>query len=315
VLLSGVGLCWASLQLPPGEPWVATFYRRRLVRIYPLYLTVHLLFLGAAWLVPAAAVSSQPMPAGHVLLSLLGLRVTVPLFFYLSPSFWFVWLILQLYAVYPLLFLLLRRAGPARFFAVCLAITLAARLFGILHVKDVYYWMTGLFFGCRLAEFAAGMALAALLFARPLPSLPSPGRVLVGAAPLYLAGLGCSLTWPGSLVSNLLVTLGLTGLLYALWEGALRGPALLGRAVTWIGVESFAVYLVHHPPLLWTRALDGHAGPGAGRLRLAAAVLVLVLAVPAAALLSRLVNEAVRRGRRWQKAVSARAAARIELLR
>src|SRR5262249_8633780 len=143
------------------------------------------------------------------LLSLAGLRFTRGLFFYISPAWWFVWLILQIYILYPLLFRGLQRFGPAKFFAAALAFTIVSRGIGVALPAIRYDWLTGMFFGSRLAEFAAGMVAAWWIM---------NGRALPGigwAVASYVLGFGAQFFLPTVVVSNLLITLGMAGVFYA----------------------------------------------------------------------------------------------------
>ena len=111
--------------------------------------------------------------------------------------------------------------------------TLVSRAVGIAWSSHRYFWLTGMFFGSRLAEFAAGMVVAIWIARRAATDIPralQPGRIVLGAAACYLVGLGASIFLWGALVSNLLVTVGLTGLFYGLWH-ILRRSAPVGRAI------------------------------------------------------------------------------------
>jgi peptidoglycan/LPS O-acetylase OafA/YrhL len=276
IFASGLGLTLAALRQPRGA---ASFYKRRLLRLYPLYIAMHVVILGLALIVPHTTVTFGT-PA--TLLSVAGLRFTRGLFFYISPSWWFVWLILQLYAVYPLLIAALERVGPRTFFAGAVVLTIASRAVGLaLPVEYHYDWLTGLFFGSRLAEFAAGMVAAAYLTKN---AAPPASRVAGWSAVLYIAGLLASFTIPGALVSNLLITLGLVGLFYAAWQ--LIRHSALATPVTALGVASYGVFLLHQAPLKWTANLFATRPP----LHMAAALAVIAISIPAARLLERAVD-------------------------
>ena len=274
ILVSGVGLAWAAShrdRLDPGD-----FWRRRIRRLFPLYLLMHFVILGGAALMPGA----QPgFGDPRTLLSLAGTRSTGATFFYISPSWWFVWTILQLYVLFPLLWWLYRRRGLTTFLLIAFSVTFASRILGLLAVDGLYFWMTGIFAGTRLAEFALGMVIGRTLAADPGMEERVGHRVLPWAAVTYAAGLAASLTMAGSVVASVLVAAGLSGLGYALWRRVRRHhrPA---RALTWIGTASFAVFLLHQPPLSWT----GHFFDSTGA-HLAAALGVLALCFPAGVLI------------------------------
>lgn len=295
ILASGVGLTLSALAAPADTLDTRAFYRRRLLRLFPLYIAMHFVILAGALFVPGSTLSFAGV---RTALSLSGVRALPGLFFYISPSWWFVWLILQLYAVYPYLFRALRRLGPARFFAVALVVTLASRAIGLELPRGRYAWLTGLFFGSRLAEFAVGMVLAQMIVARRerADSRPLPAPLAIAAASLacYALGLAASFTLAGALLSNLLVTVGMTGLFWAVWEWMLRPVPPLAASAQWLGRRSYAVFLIHQPPLQWTAAWWG----AARWTHLGAALTALGVSVPAGAAL----EDASARAMRWRVA-------------
>ncbi len=319
LVASGIGLTSSMLARGRGPGWVGAFFRARLGRIFPLYVAMHFVMLAGSLLVPE---SDLTMASKRTLASLLGLRFTASLFYYISPAWWFVWLIIQLYLIFPALYTLLERWGARRFLAVTFAFTFACRTGFILFSGRLYYWMSGMFFGTRLGELTAGMAIAVVLHERSRRGTPAPDGKSVGAAAalLYALGFACSFTWAGSVVSNLLVTLGMTGLFYVAWTAAIRKVAILAAAATWVGAHSFSIYLVHHTPLAWTADLL----PGNPLAHLAAALLVLALSFPTGRLIEGVVDRtgaaagrAARAGKvpakiSWAVSMAALAAAAVE---
>jgi peptidoglycan/LPS O-acetylase OafA/YrhL len=304
ILASGVGLTLSALSDPARTLDARTFYRRRVLRLFPLYIAMHIVVLAGALFVPGNLESFAGL---RTMLSLAGVRALPGTFFHISPSWWFVWLILQLYLVYPYLFRALRKLGPTRFFAAALVITLAARGIGLELPRGRYAWLTGLFFASRLAEFAVGMVLAQMIVSRrasasapPTALAPStrasaaftPSTLAIFAMSLlcYVLGLLASFTLPGALVSNLLVTVGMTGIFWAVWHSVLRPEPRLASSAQWLGRRSYAVFLLHQPPLQWTAAWLANAR-GA---HLAAALGALGLSVPAAAGLEDACNRAMK---------------------
>lgn len=275
ILASGLGLTWAALHQPHSNHGILEFYKHRLARIFPLFIAMHFVILGGSLFVPGSNLS---LADRNTFLSLLGLRFTDTLFFYISPAWWFVWLILQLYVVFPFLFVLLERVGIQRFLLITCTATFLSRALGILYSPIQYYWLTGIFFGTRLAEFTVGMALAVILrrWATTGVSIPRTSVVLGWASLTYVLGLLLSFTYPGAIFSNLLVTLGLSGLFYALWTGLIRKSPFLSKVVAWVGLQSYGVYLFHHAPLQWT----GTFFPGNTASHVLAAMAIVLVSFP-----------------------------------
>src|SRR5450432_612957 len=296
ILASGVGLTLSALADPASTLDTRDFYRRRLLRLFPLYIAMHFVVLAGALFVPGNIDSFAGL---RTMLSLTGIRALPGTFFHLSPSWWFVWLILQLYVVYPYLFRALRKLGPTNFFACALTLTIAARLVGLALPRGRYAWLTGLFFASRLAEFAVGMVLAQMIVSRrarpsasPAPPPPSTFAIFAMSLPCYVLGLLASFTLPGALVSNLLVTVGMTGIFWAVWQSVLRPEPHVAQAMQWLGKRSYAIFLLHQPLLQWTAAWFGQLRA----THLAAALVALGLSVPAAAG----VEDASRRATAWR---------------
>jgi peptidoglycan/LPS O-acetylase OafA/YrhL len=294
ILASGLGLTLSALARPADTLDTHAFYRRRLLRLYPLYIALHVVVLAGSLFVPGDITSFAGLRTAF---SLTGIRLRSGLFFYISPSWWFVWLILQLYVVYPYLFRALRKLGVARFFLSSLVVTLAARGFFLRLPSDRYSWLTGRFFATRLAEFAAGMVLAQLIVAyrqrgtvTRVPS--SPLTIFGGSLVCYALGLLASFTLAGALVSNLLVTIGMTGLFWSVWQTMLRPVPPFASSAQWLGRRSYAVFLLHQSPLQWTAAWFAKARVA----HFFAALGALGISIPAAAA----IEDAVARVMKWR---------------
>ena len=282
LLLSGFGLTWSYLSKEHSFSTL-DFYKRRALRIYPVYIAVHFVILGGALLIPAADLS---LASTRTFFSLLGLRFEPSLFFYISPSWWFVWLIIQLYLLFPLLVLWMDKYGVTRFMAATLIFTFVFRALGVCCSNHLYFWMTGIFFGTRLAEFTVGMLLAAHLFKRKDEPNDSSGilRILLSSSMMYLLGFACSLFLIGTIFSNFLVTVGMTGLFYCLWSIFLRKSTFLNRPLNWMSKHSYGVYLIHQTPLKWAAVITP------GTWHLAGACSFILLSFPAAWFIQMLVS-------------------------
>lgn len=297
IFASGLGLVLGRYRVGNTKETVASFFGKRLLRILPLYIAMHFLVLGVFALTGGEGVPG--FASRMTLLSLLGLRFHPSLFFYIVPAWWFVWLIIQCYLAFPLLYRWLEKMGPAPFLFLSVGLTMVSRLAENFFSTNQYYWMTGMFGGTRLDEFAAGMALAYWLARRdPASPLPKSSKVLVWAVPLYLVGICGSRTLVGSLASNFLVTLGLTGMGYWMCTSFFPTPGRLSRILTWIGVHSYAIYLIHSLFLMEMAKFI----PGAKFANWLLAIALLAVSFPAGWVVSRGVDVLVRHGllRQWR---------------
>ncbi len=251
ILISGFTLTLSQSKKRYG---LGTFYMKRLLRIYPLYITVHILIVFFL----LASQQAEHYNKTRLFMSLLGLRWNEALFFYINPSWWFIWIILQLYLFFPLLFRFLNH-NKRMFLIITLAITLLSRLAGILdftYSNSMYRWMTGLFFGTRLFEFTLGMYLGYLYFQKNknlLNLLNERKKVLMYSILIYLGGFGLSLTYAGSLFSNILISIGLSGIFLGIYEAIKAG--YVQRLIGTMGVLAFPVFLIHQPVIEF---ISGH---------------------------------------------------------
>lgn len=242
LVLSGIGL-GLSAAGKATQDW-RSWYRARLLRLYPMYWTAHLVVLVSPF-------AFQPEPIdGRLAWSLVGLRL-FPIdasFFYLNAAWWYFTLLVQLYLVFPLLWSAFARAGPAAFLALCAAATLGTRwlLLGVLQADGL--WAQGGFFAARLFEFAFGMVVGAALRRAPDATsrrLFGPAAVLAGAA-IYGLGLASYASLATYVATDALIGVGLFLLLANAARAASTLPGV-GWGVQRIGAYSYGLYLVHQP--------------------------------------------------------------------
>jgi peptidoglycan/LPS O-acetylase OafA/YrhL len=247
LLAAGFGLTWGLLG-SGVRPW-SDFYRRRVLRIYPSWLLLHALVF-AAGLIGLFALDA------NFLLSAIGLRVTSASLYLYVPAWWFITLLLQLYAVFPLLWGALRRWGPWTFFAASTLLGFFARGVGLAGFEDYLDpWLRGGVFITRLPEFALGMALAAAFRSAPvlIDARLRSWRGVAVAALLFVVGCGLALTWWGMIAAPLALTAGACGLLYPL----LARPSGFKRdLLAWTGAHSLSLYLVHHPVIAFVASKE-----------------------------------------------------------
>jgi lysophospholipase L1-like esterase len=265
-----------------------------LARIYPLWWGAHFLALAAITLLA----SGRALEGARFALSVLGIRVTGSLFYYLVPSWWFIGLILQLYVVYPLIWEGVRRLGPLRMLLWTSIGAFTIRGIG-LAVFSQYLdpWQRGSIFVTRLPEFTLGVCLAWWMFHDRTTSdkwLRHPARAGV-AAILYGVGLILSLFLIGMTVAPFLLGASVFVLLYGALQRAGSGHADDKGALAWIGVHSYALFLVQEPAM-WLAIPRGLAGEG---WRIAAGLLAAAALTAAGALLLEVLVSGTRRLLTW----------------
>jgi peptidoglycan/LPS O-acetylase OafA/YrhL len=251
LIASGFGLTWGLLNRQPDMSIkLLPFYMSRAKRLYPLWWGVHILFM-LTWFVTGWGLSLFE-PATW--LSFLGIRLTPELLYYFSPAWWYFWLIVQLYLVFPFLWEGLRKWGPFRLLLWTGLIAFAVRGAGLL-IFDSYLdaWARGAIFITRLPEFVFGISLAAWMFRNPQETqkrLSSPWVTLTSLA-AYALGIYLLLTLPGMTVAPFLVGVSAFILLYQVFTKLLpRSPRWLVASAEWTGKHSYSLYLIHHPVIL-----------------------------------------------------------------
>lgn len=222
-------------QAHPGAPartrwwWYA---RRRAWRIMPLYLLVLLgLFVithPAPW---SAAGARELLVHASLLHTLVPDHIN-----HINPSFWSLAVEVQLYALYPLLWLGTRRLGPHAALLLAAGLALAWRFEAAELSRSTWVVRQPLTWGF---EWFAGVWVAETLAWR----WPS-GRIVLGVAAAALV-----VVVPSRDPHVLAVVPPLVFVLVVGW--AARRPSLptAVRPLAWLGSISYALYLVHQPLL------------------------------------------------------------------
>ncbi len=249
IILSGFGLTYslAGRDDGPRGGW-GDWYRKRLLRIYPMYWVAHLVYLASPF---------QERMEGldyRFILSFLGDRIypLESIFYYLNPAWWFFGMLIQLYLAFPLLFLLLRKMGPGRFLALCGIVTMTVRYL-LLNVYPVNgNWVQGGFFVCRLWEFALGIVLGFVCRRSPALVLERMFSTPSLAAGIVMYGLGI-LSYRSLVAYTFTDALLGTGLFLIMAYVACRyaGLPLLGRVLAYTGAWSYGLYLIHQPYVIY----------------------------------------------------------------
>jgi peptidoglycan/LPS O-acetylase OafA/YrhL len=248
IVLSGFSLALS----PARHGWrldgTSRFARRRALRILPPYYTALAFSLAVAWLVVPPPGQGAPDAKSVVVNSLLVQNLVgapTP-----DQSFWSIAVEAQLYILFPLLLLMVRRWGPIMMVA---TVTLVVAAVGIVgpHVSplDVFVIQSP---PDLAALFAVGVLSAGIVGAsRARRSWPWAGLALAAAAPV-LATIG----WRGSVWTldhlfwvDLALGPAVACLLAALATGH---PAPLlrlleARPIRNLGASSYSLYLTHGP--------------------------------------------------------------------
>jgi peptidoglycan/LPS O-acetylase OafA/YrhL len=231
----------------PSGGW-AQWYRRRLLRLFPLYWLAHLIYLVSPFIAGKDPVDYR------FWLSFLGDRFYPPdtMFYYLVPAWWYFGLLIQLYLIFPLLYRLLQKLGPAWFLALSILITVVTRVL----LADVFrangnYGQGALFLG-RLWEFATGMVLAYYYSKHPgvVEERLFSGMAFVAGIVMYVLG-----AYSYQPVFFHAFTDGLigTGLTIIIAQCARLADRLhLTRSIlVEVGAYSYGLYLFHQPYVIY----------------------------------------------------------------
>lgn len=289
IILSGFGLTYSLTKCGgPSGGW-GQWYRKRLLRLYPMYWIAHVVYLISPFVDRKDAIDYR------FVLSFMGDRVypVDTMFFYMNPALWFFGLLLELYLVFPLLFRLLQRIGPGRYLALCAVTTMVSRyvLFGVLEASGNY--VQGALFTSRLWEFALGMTLA--VYYRQKPMLVEQWlfswRTLLGGILVYTLGIysyqpNFAFAW-----SDGLVGMGFF-IIVAHAAKAARGAPWTGAVFMTVGAYSYGLYLLHQPYVIYLG--QRLRGTPIFEFLLCAGVVVAIIALGSMAL-ERLVNDLIGR--------------------
>jgi peptidoglycan/LPS O-acetylase OafA/YrhL len=249
IIVSGWSLAAASARREAKAPiaW-GEWYRSRFIRLYPMYWLAHLVYLVSPFVARLEPIDYR------FLISLTGLRmIDISMnFMYLNAALWYFAMLIQLYALFPLLYLTMRKIGLVQYLLLAFAIGFITRylLLEVWHASGG--WILGGNALSRLPEFALGMVLGML----HLRDSAQVERWLLGGVGLVL-GLALYFVAPYFYTGS-------TPYVFAdLWTGTccflcvvgvaalLEKWALAAKWIGLVGVFSYGIYLMHQPYVIW----------------------------------------------------------------
>jgi len=226
---------------------VGRWYRRRVLRLFPLYWLGHLICLVSPFVFLKDPIDYR------FFLSLLGDRFYPPdaVFYYLVPAWWYFGLLIQLYVVFPFLFRLMQKLGPAQYLVLSILATIAVRflLVDVLHANSDY--AQGAFFmgGSGVRH---GMVLACYYGEHPglVEERLFAGKTLVAGIVIYVLGVYSYQPVFFHVFTDGFIGTGLTIILAqcARWVDRLL---LVRSALVNVGAYSYGIYLLHQPYVLY----------------------------------------------------------------
>jgi peptidoglycan/LPS O-acetylase OafA/YrhL len=299
IVLSGFSLALSAARRGWRLDGVARFARRRARRILPPYWAALAFSLAVAWLVvPPPGQGAPDMKSVVVNGALVQNLVGAP-----TPnrSFWSMAVEAQLYVLFPLLLLMVRRWGAVVMVA---TVTLVVATLGIVapHVSrlDVFATQSP---PDLAALFAVGVVTAGVVGASRARRWPWAGLALAAAAPVLAL-----IAWQGSVstLDHLLwVDLALGPAIGCLLAGLATGHAaplarlLDARPLRSLGSSSYSLYLTHGPiVVVCEKLVVGRVGAGVPAFVVSLAV-VVPLTIAFARVFASVFETPFRRHRSW----------------
>lgn len=232
-ILSGFVLAWSARE---GDR-ARAFWRRRLARVYPVHLAAAAIAAVLLWWQ-----SPQLLPPARVLVANLLLihswRIDPAFTQSLDPVSWSLACEAFFYALFPLMFAVLRRAGRRALWTVSAGSVLVVFAVPLVVSRQAAYFLPA----ARLAEFVLGMALAGLVRQgglRRLRFLPAVLATLTGYA------LACVVADAHRYAACTVVGFALLIAAAAAADLDDRPCLLRHRWMVRLGELSFAFYMIH----------------------------------------------------------------------
>lgn len=256
IMLSGFTLYWTEESRrgsQRGATSVKVYVQRRLWRILPTYYAalalgaVVVLGMGMFLVAPSPSLQTyEPVTLGGVLSHLLMVHNLNPEWrTQVVPPLWSIAVEMQLYVLFPLLFLVRRKLGVYAVAAGLVVVSFALNQIASFPIFELVEW------------FVVGAVLAHVLRRHRIPSIL--------AMPVALGALAVGFMRIPAINGRieqgvwLVAFTGLIAWMFSL-EGSRRGNFLESKPVLWLGERSYSLYAVHFPLALLCWALIGRFG-------------------------------------------------------
>lgn len=298
-VLSGFILTWSAR---PGDT-PKSFWRRRIVKIYPNYVV--------AWILAMVLFAAAYTPAWRSVLNLFMLQVWIPDFdtnFSVNPPGWSLDTEAVFYACFPLLLAFATRIRPERLKywiggVVALVVLKAVAAYAFLPdtpaipgestVSVSQYWFGYILPPVRVFDFLLGILVARAVMTGRWRNIGMTASAVLMAAGYWLAE-STPYLYGQSVIFVLPAALLIAAAAIADRDG--RFTLFRSRFMTWLGEISFAFYLMHFIVLAYGRSLLGTRTFSTGQT-----ILLLLAELVAAVLVSWALYALVERPitRRW----------------
>jgi len=251
IMLSGFTLYWTEESRRLGGRGATPFrvyWQRRFWRILPTYYAAlafgALVVLGLGWLLVAPSPSLHtysPVTFGGVLSHLFMVHNLDPAWrMQIVPPLWSIAVEMQLYLLFPLLFLLRRRLTVYGVAAGMVLVSFALNQVASFPVFELVEW------------FVVGAVLAHILRRQQVP----PKVAMIAALTALAIGLARIPTLSGRLEQGVWLV-AFAALIAWMFARESRRNVLETRPLLWLGERSYSLYAIHFPVALLCWALVG----------------------------------------------------------